>query len=740
MKQIAIYGKGGIGKSTITANLSVALAEKGLRVLQIGCDPKHDSTRLLLHGFMQTTVLDQLKHKKPEEIHIDEIVLRGYRDICCIEAGGPEPGVGCAGRGIISMASLLDLVGLNKKEFDFVIYDVLGDVVCGGFGVPMRNGYAEYIFVVTSGEMMSIYAANNICKGIRNASQQRGKLAGVIGNARNIENEEVLIGNFAQQVGSGMIQFFPRHQLFRESELESQTIMEYAPDSELASIFRTLAQTVTHAEATIPSPLSEDELENLLVGFYRQTKGLTSTRPSAKPSGDLVASDTLGRSLDRYFEKPTAATVSPYLSKSVRNKEPLHSCALQGAFNVTSQVEDAISIMHSSINCSHIGFHAMLSVQKAHAVNGSKYFTIPNLFSSNMGETEMIFGGEKLLGQSLTELKSTMHPAAIFLINSCPAAIIGDDTEKIAARYGTSDCPVVAVKSDGVNEGDYAQGMLNAYMAVAEALVDEKVSSERDLLNLIGEKNASSVVEENYGRIFKILSSLGVRVNCRFVCRSSVQRIRELLRAPFSFLMETDDTARTLQKFLQDRFSLEFLPAPPPIGLKQTEAWIHQIAGAYGKDEQAKQLMSQISARYAQQIEELKPILKGKRVLLFTYLQELDWLLETIFDLEMRIEKLCLYNSCINETFSSRFAGIPVETNYPGSRRDRDVEEYRPDLVLSNYLPPRMVEGITYSVVPLCPKLGWSTGLDYARVWARNILIPFVEGWRYDQELFATLS
>ncbi|HEV8131361.1 MAG TPA: nitrogenase component 1, partial [Acidobacteriota bacterium] len=204
--------------------------------------------------------------------------------------------------------------------------------------------------------------------------------------------------------------------------------------------------------------------------------------------------------------------------------------------------------------------------------------------------------------------------------------------------------------------------------------------------------------------------------------------------------MERDDTACTLRRFLEDRFSLQFLSAPPPVGLKQTEDWINQIALAYGREKRAKRLISEISASYSRRLETLRPVLKGKRVLIFTYLQELDWLLETILDLGMNVEKLCLYNSCIKQAFSSRLSEIPAEINYSASRRDHDIEECRPDLVLSNYLPSRMIQGINYAVVPLCPRLGWSTGLDHAELWARNSLIPFVEGWRHDQKLFSTLS
>jgi nitrogenase iron protein NifH len=194
MKQIALYGKGGIGKSTTSANLSAALAETGLDILQIGCDPKRDSTRMLMQGKFIPTVMDLVRERGEAEITLGDIMFTGYHGVRCVEAGGPEPGVGCAGRGIIATFQILERLGALKG--DLIVYDVLGDVVCGGFAMPMREGYAQEVYLVTSGELMSLYAANNICKAIRRLSMRsrnRCRLAGVICNAKNLENEEELV-------------------------------------------------------------------------------------------------------------------------------------------------------------------------------------------------------------------------------------------------------------------------------------------------------------------------------------------------------------------------------------------------------------------------------------------------------------------------------------------------------------------------------------------------------------------
>ena len=187
MIKVAVYGKGGIGKSTTVSNVAVALAEKGMKVMQIGCDPKADSTILLRHGKKVPTVLE-LYNEKRQELKLTDMVQIGYGGVVCVEAGGPAPGLGCAGRGIITALEKLKENGAYETyKPDIVFYDVLGDVVCGGFSMPMRNGYADKVFIITSGENMAIHAGANIAMAVDNF-RNRGyaSLGGVILNRRNV--------------------------------------------------------------------------------------------------------------------------------------------------------------------------------------------------------------------------------------------------------------------------------------------------------------------------------------------------------------------------------------------------------------------------------------------------------------------------------------------------------------------------------------------------------------------------
>lgn len=268
MRQVAIYGKGGIGKSTTTQNTTTALIEMGRKIMVVGCDPKADSTRLLLGGMNQTTVLDTLR-EEGDDIDLKEILKKGYGDIRCVESGGPEPGVGCAGRGIITSINMLERLGAYTDDLDYVFYDVLGDVVCGGFAMPIREGKAEEIYIVASGELMALYAANNICKGITKYAATGGsKLGGIICNSRQVENELELLEVFAKELGSQLIHFIPRDNIVQTAEINKKTVIDYKPEAEQADEYRTLAKAIDDNEMLVdPEPMNQDRLEELMMDF-----------------------------------------------------------------------------------------------------------------------------------------------------------------------------------------------------------------------------------------------------------------------------------------------------------------------------------------------------------------------------------------------------------------------------------------------------------------------------------------
>ncbi len=249
MNKIAIYGKGGIGKSTVVSNLSVALTSMGLTVMQIGCDPKSDSTRNLTGGMKIPTVLESMRDKG--DINLEDIVFRSSTGVYCVESGGPIPGVGCAGRGIITaFEKLEELSAYEVYKPDVIFYDVLGDVVCGGFAMPIRGGYADDVCIVTSGEMMSLYAAANISHAVKSFGKRGyASLKGLILNAKNFEGEREQVQKAADEIGTKILHYVPRDTQVQAAEALGRTVMEAFPDCAQAAVYRELARKLVEEDA-----------------------------------------------------------------------------------------------------------------------------------------------------------------------------------------------------------------------------------------------------------------------------------------------------------------------------------------------------------------------------------------------------------------------------------------------------------------------------------------------------------
>ena len=268
IKQIAIYGKGGIGKSTTTSNISAALADAGYKVMQFGCDPKADSTNTLRGGEYIPSVLELLRVNSRVDAY--DAIFEGFGGIYCVEAGGPQPGVGCAGRGIISAVQLLKQQNVYEElDLDVVIYDVLGDVVCGGFAVPVREGIAEHVFTVSSSDFMAIYAANNLFRGIQTYSKKGGALlGGVIANSINTDFHRQILDDFVARTDTQVVEYIPRSLAVTQAELQGKTTIEAAPKSEQAAVYRRLARRIAeHTESKVPTPLEQQELRDWSAGW-----------------------------------------------------------------------------------------------------------------------------------------------------------------------------------------------------------------------------------------------------------------------------------------------------------------------------------------------------------------------------------------------------------------------------------------------------------------------------------------
>jgi nitrogenase iron protein NifH len=271
MRQLAVYGKGGIGKSMVSSHISFGLADRGLKVMHVGCDPKHDSTRLLLRGKMPKTVLDTLRRKNFEvkSLNREEIVFDSPLNseckgkIYCAESGGPDPGLGCGGKGVIEAIEALQQLNVYKElALDVVLYDVLGDVVCGGFSMPIRQGYAEEIYIVSSGEIEVLFAASNICKAVSKFTGRSGaRLGGIIGNLRELKNEEEILSKFAEMMGTQIVGFIPYSERIKECSGKGVTLYQLYPESKECDAFRTLTKNIWDNKSfSIPNSINFEDL------------------------------------------------------------------------------------------------------------------------------------------------------------------------------------------------------------------------------------------------------------------------------------------------------------------------------------------------------------------------------------------------------------------------------------------------------------------------------------------------
>ncbi len=728
--KIAIYGKGGIGKSTLAANLSAALARMGKKVLQIGCDPKHDSTRLVLNGRPITTVMDYIKNTPPACQKLSHLLATGYKGVACVEAGGPEPGVGCAGRGILSAFALLERLGLKEDEFDIIIYDVLGDVVCGGFAVPLRQGFADVVYIITSEEFMSLYAANNILKGIKNFNRGHA-ISGLILNSRGDNEDKGRVMRFARSVGLPVKYEFPRSPVFAKAEEMEKTIVEAFPHSPEAFLFFEFANDAAVNRVFFEAkPLEDKMLEKAVLG-----KEDKNNSPTGKPdqAGHRKNPGNKQKAVPRNFLSKMSKMSK--ISKSMLFKEPLHGCAFTGAVSTTTQISGAVTIAHGPVSCSYIAFQTILS-SGIRAVRRRKIFSgrqlAPDLVSTDMDENSVIHGGRQILAQKLDQVLRS-NPDAVFITTTCPAGIIGDDVLAIAdmAREKYPRIPVIPITTDGNIRGDYMQGVMNACMEGAASLIDPSLRPVCEKVNILAEKNIANNTEKNFKTVSDMLSCLKIEINCRFVRDVSVKSLKEFMEAGLCLPAYNDYFGRYISDFLSKKFGAKTAKNPFPVGFYETCSWLDEIGEFFGKKDEADKLKEKYKEIYEKEAARLKPYLEGRKIMVITYIHDVDWILETAFALGMEITKVCVLNYTQDYIFRTRYKEkFEVETDYPPEKRDEDLKKFKPDLLLCNYAPKNLPFPIHTDAIPMCPDVGIDGGLAFAGRWASLLKAPVKEGWK----------
>ena len=728
MKEIAVYGKGGIGKSTISANLSAALSLAGQRVLQIGCDPKHDSTRLLTHGQKLVTVLDYIRVTNPLEYRLEDVLINGYGGVGCVEAGGPEPGVGCAGRGIISTFDFLNQFKL-KEHYDITLYDVLGDVVCGGFAVPIRREYADSIFVVTSGEFMSLYAANNILRGIRNYDDQEKRVAGILYNQRNIENEDDRVALFAQAVDLPIVSRIPRSDTFTRAERAEMTVVEKATCGPVRETFIRLAGKIKdgcdHYEA---KPLSDEQLEETVFGRIKNSFVSTAKDVASEKKTDAIPGEI----------KIDLTDPNRCISKNIIHNEPFFGCAFNGAMRKSVHLHDAVILAHSPKSCSYISYQSISSAGRRGLFERGVLLPAsisPDFKSSEMTETDMIFGGMDKLIEKIIEIKK-QKPKAIVVISACPAGIIGDDINRVK-QLSEPDMPIITVKTDGNMSGDFLQGTLMCYTSLAKQIINRDVPILPDTVNIIAEKDIAKTTYANYKMIEELLSRIGVKINCRFLYETSFDKLRNFCSAPLNLLANGEYTGMVLKDFFTREYGSTFLDMAFPVGFAETGEWLLKTAAFFGRQETAEAVIAENTERYKHEAEALKPELEGKRLMVLTQNHELDWILQTAIDVGMEIVKVGILKDSQDEGFRTRLrVSYPLEEDYNRDNREKDLEQYRPDVLLTNYTSSMAHKVSVADTIPMFPDVGFYSGLLLAKRWAKLFKLNIKGEWRQDERLF----
>ncbi len=750
MTKLAVYGKGGIGKSTMSANISVALARAGKSVLQIGCDPKHDSTRLLLGGRELTTVLDYMRVTGPLDYRLSDILATGYMDIGCVEAGGPKPGVGCAGRGIISTFELLEQFNLGER-YDTTLYDVLGDVVCGGFAVPIRREYADTILVVTSGEFMALYAANNILRGIRNFDGDGCRVAGLVFNRRAVEDEENRVRRFAEAVGLPIFADVPRSDTFTRAERAGVTAMQLADDPEVCAIFDDAAARIAAGCKLYPAnPLDDDELERVVLGGdgsgHCSQGDVLEESAAVASTGTAAVGETAAAGASATEEAPAQgyspdlAKANRYLSKNVRNSEPLHGCAFNGAVSTAAHLSDAVVLAHSPKSCAYISFQAISSTGRRRLFERGSLLPAslaPNLECTEMGQPEIVFGGMEKLESKVREiLMREPKPSAVIVVSACPAGIIGDDVESMAA-ISTPETPVVPIAADGNMAGDYMQGMFMAYTDLAKGIIDRSVKPKPRTVNVVAEKMVVTGTEQNFELIRGFLERMGVRVNCRFLYDCPTADLRNFLEAELILPAFSDYSAKTLTGFFKEEYGCESYDRGFPIGYDETCDWLRELGERFGSSEEAERIIDEQKAGYEAQVAELRPQLEGRKLMVFTYNSELDWILKPAIDCGMEVVKIGALDYSQDFGFRSRLGiDLPVELHYDPKKRASDIAELRPDVLLTNYASSVTQNVPVCDTIPMCPNVGFESGIVLARRWALLLKMNLEGGWKDDESLF----
>jgi len=623
---------------------------------------------------------------------------------------------------------------IDNVELDIALYDVLGDVVCGGFAVPLRNSYADTVYIVTSGEFMSVYAANNILKGTANYNPDR--IGGIIFNSRGDEEEIDRVKRFSDAVGIPIVAEFERSKMFLEAERIGKTVVEAFPDSDIAKKFHRLADDVTAGERYTAKSLSEAELEATVLGRSIVKKDIDVRERIVK-------------------EQPTTKRCAP---RSTSQKEVVHGCAFAGTLCITLSVEGLATVLHAPRDCAHYAVQMVTNALRRSFTNGDlpiRPFARPNVKCSNMDDSDMIFGCIASLESDVREMIEKGNET-IAVATSCPSGIIGEDVEGMIARVREEhpNVTIIPIIEDGNIKGDYMQGATDACIELIRSLA-VKGEKERSV-NLIGVKTFGINTKSNIDFVTNVLERMNIRMNCTCVGDTSVRDIKNIPRAELCILMTPDTMATETMAFLRKEFKLTATENMARPGMREAERWIMEIGEHFNETGTATAIVNEMRKEFENRLSYLRKDLEGKKLYIVGMRRDINWLMEAASGCGMGVVR-CVVMDVLDGSAMKELENIYGVEMIPGGRPDllkgmkerterildpyipvdpdtdawikNDIKEKTPDLLLSTY---PIDGGIRTCYLPVNPDTTPFAGPDFAETWLRTLKVPMREGWRKD--------
>ena len=658
MYKIAVCGKGGVGKSAVSANLSYILSTRGAKVLHVGCDPKHDSTRLLTGGIPQKTYLDHL-FDDPES----DVIVVGENGIGCVECGGAEPGIGCAGKGLMSLFKYLD--ENSPDDIDYRVCDILGDVVCGGFAVPLRRNNVDGIILVVSEDFMSIYAANNILRGIRNLGESP-RILGMVLNSRN-PDDRWRINEFSRVTGMPILATIPNDPLFSEVEAKGITAAEAYPDSEPVTQLSKLADIVESAASGefcrgVVDPLSDDTMMQIAI-----------CQPIVAHSAPTIRKRC---SFDRFDIEKNQMQVG---------KHVMAACSSHGAVELLLGITDAAVVLNGPANCAYLMEYIFRrkSVQMA---NDKGVLTPCNLYSTNLTDVDVFKGdGDAIRSTVLRAYQDGFR--TIFVVGTCTPEIMGTDVGCEVSKMDLPDAEIIVVPENKVFLGSKFGGFREAVFALA-SMIDRSRSVESGTAAILSfEINCATHrgKKQNMDMFAEMLEDYGIRLKTFIRDITTIDEIRDLATCEHLIQISHGSMPDLMSKILFPE--REVIVMDPPMSMDEIGEWCDMLSKLTGN--RGNGYYERKKAEYDTEIARIRPQTEGTKAVFYTRQdKKLNAQMDVLRDLGMEVSAIFSWPVLVeyHDPWDDRYPDVPRITGIDICRLRKECEKMGVDLIVSGDL------------------------------------------------------